>query len=287
MKKGFLIYNPEDLKVNQEFVERLINHSKNYQLDLKLITTDKLQYGYKNGRFYLSESNTELTELDFAVNRSRNVYLTKTMENMGVRVFNNSSVATFGNDKISAHLFVSKLGIKSVDSIFFNKEQNSTDNMPYPVIVKSLSGFGGKQVYKAENKRELKIIIDGIPDKNLLLQRYVQDCSDVRVFVMGGKVIGAVKRTPKEGFRANYKLGGSIELYELTSAMSAAVKIIVENVQIDFAGLDFLVNDRGGELYFNEIEDVVGSRSLCKIEKIDTSLKYIEYISKIMYNDIV
>jgi glutathione synthase/RimK-type ligase-like ATP-grasp enzyme len=98
---------------------------------------------------------------------------------------------------------------------------------------------------------------------------------------MGNRVLGAVKRTAANGIKANYCKGGSISLYNIDKGLEENVNRLLNTGYYDFAGFDFLPDGKGG-YYFNEIEDAVGSRSLCMLAGIDTAEEYIKYISKIL-----
>ncbi len=294
--QGLLIYNSACLPENQHFAESLISHGRALGLNLSLALSDKLSFGcegemffggnpsgfFRNGLFLLGENLPK--SIDFAINRSRTPLLSRTLEDMGVRVFNTSQVSAVGNDKIAAHMLAARLSIKSVPSVFFSPKSGfySQFSGKFPLVVKSVSGFGGSEVYLANDERELRKAAEAAGIGAVLVQRFLPNVSDVRVFVLGNEILGAVRRTPKTGFRSNLKLGGGAELCAVTPEMENAVLKIIAELTIDFAGIDFLTD--GKELFFNEIEDAAGSRSLWSLKNMDTSLKYIEYISEILYN---
>jgi len=100
---------------------------------------------------------------------------------------------------------------------------------------------------------------------------------DLRVFVIGKEIIAAVLRVNKNDFRANYKLGGDAILYTLSDKEKKMIQQIIDHFDFGLVGIDFLIGNNG-ELLFNEIEDVVGSRILSKVSDINLLEKYVTFI---------
>jgi glutathione synthase/RimK-type ligase-like ATP-grasp enzyme len=100
---------------------------------------------------------------------------------------------------------------------------------------------------------------------------------DLRVYVLGTEIIAAVLRTAKEGFKSNFSLGGEVRLYELSEEEIGVVNRIIREFDFGLVGIDFIVGDQG-ELIFNEIEDVVGSRMLYQCSEINIVRSYLEFI---------
>jgi gamma-F420-2:alpha-L-glutamate ligase len=89
-------------------------------------------------------------------------------------------------------------------------------------------------------------------------------------------------RRSKEGFRANYSLGGEVVEYFLSEDETNRVHQIIEHFSFDLVGIDFIVGDDSA-LIFNEIEDVVGARMLYECTSIDIVDHYLRYL-KATYN---
>ena len=102
---------------------------------------------------------------------------------------------------------------------------------------------------------------------------------DVRVYVIGKEIIAAVCRTATSGFKSNYSLGGSVELYTLSEKQKILVNKIIDQFDFGLVGIDFLIGD-DGEFIFNEIEDVVGARMLYQCSNINLVGLYLEFIKR-------
>ncbi|MDX1450692.1 MAG: RimK family alpha-L-glutamate ligase, partial [Acidimicrobiia bacterium] len=90
-----------------------------------------------------------------------------------------------------------------------------------PVVVKLLEGTQGLGVVLAETRKAAESVIGAFRqlDANILVQEYIKESkgSDVRAFVIGGKVIAAMRRTGAPGdFRSNLHRGGRAEVIRLT-----------------------------------------------------------------------
>ena len=93
-----------------------------------------------------------------------------------------------------------------------------------PVILKLLSGTHGKGVMLAKDTEEIQASLETVwaLNETLLIQEYVDHapCTDIRVLVVGGRVLGAMKRTAQLGrFRANVHQGAHVESFPLTDAL--------------------------------------------------------------------
>ncbi|MDY0396883.1 hypothetical protein RWE15_24520 [Virgibacillus halophilus] len=105
----------------------------------------------------------------------------------------------------------------------------------------------------------------------------VQPGRDIRVFVVGKKIIGAVLRKSDNDFRANFTLGGTAEWYELSQSEKETIQTIINHFDFGMVGIDFLI-DHTGRLLFNEMEDVVGSRTLSEVSEVNILKEYIKLI---------
>lgn len=140
------------------------------------------------------------------------------------------------------------LSKKSVDSVI--------GNYKFPVIVKPTEGRKGKNVFKCDSAKEIKSAIDEMEDaRAFVIREFIPNDGDIRVFTVGYKAIGAMKRTPKEGdFRSNISQGGSGAAYDL--AQNPTVQEIAEKtaraMQTEIAGVDIILHKETGEPYVLE-----------------------------------
>lgn len=173
------------------------------------------------------------------------------------------------------------LSIPMVDTIFMKRE-NISDQPPmsYPFVLKESAGRSGKQVYLIESQHDWFYYKSHLSMEDIIIQNCaVQLGKDVRVFIVGQEIIGAVLRERKEDFRANFTLGGSAQWYELNDAERRMIQKITTQFDFGMVGIDFLIGT-DGSLLFNEIEDIVGSRTLSAVSDINIVQKYITHIKR-------
>lgn len=284
MKKGLLIYNDCDYELNSEFAQRFLNKCKSYMLEINLAMQSNLKYGICDGEIFAcyNGKNFDKNNYDFAINRTRNAYIADILEFKGIRVYNSATVTKLANDKNAAYIHAAKLKIPCLDTAICEKDAVKYIKPDFPVVVKQPFGHGGENIYLCNTIEEIEERAKETKERFLTVQQKLNCAAvnDIRVYIMGNNVIGAVKRTATKGFKANYCKGGNITLIEPDKILLEYVNKILENDYYDFAGIDFLYN---GNYYFNEIEDAVGSRSLCILKNTDITDMYLEYISNTLH----
>ncbi len=280
--RGYLIYNRNDYDKNKWFANELVREGEGLGLSLSIIFAEDIVLGYDGNDFEVLYLGTKLEKVGFVINRTRDSLIGKHFELLGCMVCNSSFITEVFNNKAKTHQHINELGIKSVKTVIFDKHRTNSFNMEYPLIIKSLSGHGGQEVYKADNEIQFKDYINNIKEETVLIQEM---CStpgiDIRVFVIGNEVCAAVKRYSSKSFKSNFSLGGSSKPYELTEEEYNIVSKILEKFKLDFAGIDFIIGDNN-ELLFNEIEDVVGCRTLYQNYDVNVAKQYMIYIKKMI-----
>ena len=220
-------------------------------------------------------------DVDFVINRTRDTLVATHFEKMGCRVFNNSEVTELCNHKGKTHQLVNSVNIPSVKTLLGNVHYFTPSMLPfdYPVILKAVSGHGGSEVFKINNEDELTRTLHALRTEDFVLQELCTNPGiDVRVFTLGKKILAAVKRTSASSFKSNYSLGGSATAYSLTPEEEAIVNKILSLADFDFVGIDFIFN-KEGQFLFNEIEDVVGTRTLYLNYDFNVVVLFLQYIA--------
>lgn len=282
MIRGWLIYNKEDYQKNKTYADRLIRFGEENGLEIKLYLKEELILGISNSQLVVYREGKIERQPEFVINRTRDTKLANHFELQGISVFNSSKVTEIANDKGKTHQFVNALGVPSVETILYHKGYMKLEKCPirYPFILKSVDGHGGNEVFYIKSLEEAKEILEVLPGEEMLIQEVCNQVGiDVRVFVIGNQIVGAIKRHSEKDFRSNYSLGGQTSVYPLNEKEKKKVHQILDHLMCDFVGIDFMI-DAEGEFIFNEIEDVVGSRSLYANTDIDSAKVYIMHIKQ-------
>jgi len=254
MKRGLLIYDSEGAKRNFWFIEQIIASSKERGLDVKLVT--------------LPEACFEAA--DFAIVRAIAPEINAKLESEGVRVFNNALTSKTANDKWLTYLLCKRLGLPVMPTALVGQVENAR----YPIIVKSRSGHGGSEVFWVEGEEKLS----SYPKHYIAQEPCSELGKDMRVYVVGGKIVYSVLRTANSGFKSNFCLGGSARLAEPDENQKRCVLKICDYLKPDFAAIDFIRHNGGWVV--NEIEDAAGVRMLYDLKVCDFVKEYVNYIAE-------
>jgi ribosomal protein S6--L-glutamate ligase len=150
-----------------------------------------------------------------------------------------------------------------------------------PFIMKLLEGTQGKGVMLAESASAAKSALDAFfgLKVNILLQEYIEEAkgSDIRVIVVGGKVVGSMKRTGAHGdFRSNLHMGGSAKNIQLTKVEKSTAIEAAKALGLTVAGVDMLQSNRGPLVM--EVNSSPGLEGIETSTKIDIAGKIIDFI---------
>ncbi len=284
---AWLIYYRESAEYNKRYIQFYREEGVKLGIDVKLLLVEELEFGVRNNHWFITHRKEKLDMPDFAICRAIYPLLSRQLERMGIPVFNNSMVSEICNDKARTCQYLAKTGIAMVDTSFFQKEQlgEVLSQVHAPTVIKAVDGHGGSQVFLtsgevAADGNELQRIVEGMKGSDAVVQPLTGSRhQDLRVYVIGKEIIAAVLRTAREGFKSNFSLGGEVSLYRLSQKETDLVNRIIAEFDFGLVGIDFIIGD-SGELIFNEIEDVVGSRMLYQCADINIVERYLKYIMK-------
>lgn len=128
----------------------------------------------------------------------------------------------------------------------------------FPVILKSVSGSRGADNYLITNHEELDETLNTNPDVHFLIQKYVANAGDYRVWICGGQVGPILYRSRLKGHMNNTSQGGGAELVGMDSLPQKVLDDCVRAAALferDIAGVDvvFEHDDPNGNHYFFEV----------------------------------
>ena len=172
------------------------------------------------------------------------------LEKHSVCVINSRQTINICTDKYRTALRLSDYGIKQPKTTLINDPDKSAvafDKLDtkMPVIMKTLRGSKGVGVLFIESEKALDSIVQLIhkqdEDTDLLLQEYIPTDYDVRVLVLGGKVLATMKRPVIEGdFRSNVSQGSKPEKIKLTELEIEASLLAAKAVNGVWTAVDFI-----------------------------------------------
>lgn len=251
MKKILLVSNAcfEIEKIKQQN-QLLVNSAKqlNCQLDIKF-----------NTDVYVDLLNNNPINYDAILFYDKDVMLAQKLENLGLKLFNSSSAIDICDSKAKTQMCLEKNNIPTpktfilpliffYDIKYYAKYVDSlVENLGLPMIAKEWYGSWGEQVYLLNSKQEILNLIEKKKGKELLFQEYIKECkgTDIRINIVGGKVIASMKRSNPNDFRANISNGGTMEKYNPTKEEISLALKTAKSVGCDFCGVDILQSNKG------------------------------------------
>ena len=175
-------------------------------------------------------------------------------EMMGTYPLNESVAISRSRDKLRSLQLLSRKGIGLPTTGIASQTQDIPDLIDMvggaPLVIKLLEGTQGIGVVLAETRQAAESVIEAFMglQSNIMVQEYIREAggADIRCFVIGDKVIAAMKRQAKEGeFRSNLHRGGSASLIKLTPAERATAVKAAKTMGLNVAGVDLLRSNHG------------------------------------------
>jgi gamma-F420-2:alpha-L-glutamate ligase len=172
------------------------------------------------------------------------------IEKFGIPVYNDADSISRVSDKLLTSQLLVKENLPIPKTILVNGDVDIElieKEVGFPCVVKATSGSKGKTVHLCQTKKDFTSLMSLLSSislkKTMIIQEFVdaQPGTDLRVWVIGGKTVVAMKRTGAEGdFRANISQGGTAELFEITDEVDYLARETARVLGLQIAGVDLL-----------------------------------------------
>jgi ribosomal protein S6--L-glutamate ligase len=152
-----------------------------------------------------------------------------------------------------------------------------------PVVVKLLEGTQGKGVVLAETRKAAESVIGAFRelDANILVQEFIKEAggSDIRAFVVGRRVVAAMRRSAAPGeFRSNIHRGGTAEKVKLTPEERSTAVRAARQIGLAVAGVDMMRSNHGAVVL--EVNSSPGLEGIEEATGVDVAAKIVEFLEK-------
>jgi len=180
--------------------------------------------------------------------------IVKQFEMNGIFSTARSLSITRARNKIRTLQIMSRKGIPIPETLFAINPDNIKEQIEIlggaPVIIKLQEGTQGLGVILAETKKSAKSIIDTFykMDTSVLLQEYIEESNgeDIRIFVVGNKIVASMKRTSAAGeFRSNVHRGGGTQEIKPSSKERFIALNATKHLGLGVAGVDLIRSKKG------------------------------------------
>lgn len=271
-------FGAEALILNPEHFDMIIDSAKDWQALYKgevLATPDLI----------IARTGTETTYAGFS--------LLRFYERIGVTVLNSWLSIESVADKFQTHQILASQGLP-VPRTILGKFPTNVDmieqKLGFPVVVKTLRGTRGGGVFLADTKQTFQNLTDLIaqsnPNPHFLFQEYISKSfgRDLRIYVVGNRVIAVMERQSKDGnFKANISLGGEGRTYPTNPEINKIALAAVKALGLDIAGVDLLFD--GDKFKVCEVNSAAALQRQAEICNVNIAREVIMYgMSKVKKN---
>jgi ribosomal protein S6--L-glutamate ligase len=248
------------------------------------ITSAKPSIHYKNDEFSATDFDAVIPRIGASVT-FYGTAVVRQFEMMGVYSVNESVAITRARDKLRSLQLLSrkKIGIPTTAFAHSAKDINGLlrEVGGTPCVIKLLEGTQGIGVVLAETKKAAESVIQAFMglDSNILVQEFIAESkgSDLRCFVVGGKVIAAMQRQAPPGeFRSNIHRGGTASLVKLTPTERRTAVNAAKVMGLNICGVDLLRSSRGPLVM--EVNSSPGLKGIEEATQKDIAGMIIEFI---------
>lgn len=292
--KGLLIVNGYMRTPKFEEITQLYKEAAgSYGVNLQVCYTDEIAYGMDDkGKLWV---NVDVEEIGFVLFLDKDIVLAQHLETLGLRVFNTSAAIGVCDHKgmtmqalSGANIAMPKTIIAPLvfEGMYDEKQEDRyirhiEEELSYPLIVKECYGSFGMQVYKIEDTEALVQLRSRIAHKPHLYQAYVasSEGKDVRIHVVGDKVVASMLRVNEHDFRANITNGGKMIAYSPSKAFEEMAVKVCKVLKVDFAGVDLMFGE-AGEPLLCEVNSNAHIKNILDLTGINIAEKIMAYILK-------
>ena len=206
-------------------------------------------------------------------------------EMMGVWPLNESVAIGRSRDKLRSMQIFAKHGLGLPVTAFAHDPKQTDEVLKIvggaPAVIKLVEGTQGIGVVLGETEKSAKSVIEAFrgANVNILVQEFIKEAgsSDIRIFIVGGKVVASMMRTGAEGdFRSNLHRGGSAKSVKITPEERSTAVRAAKVMGLNVAGVDILRSNHGPVIM--EVNSSPGIEGIEKATGKDIAGTIIEFI---------
>jgi RimK family alpha-L-glutamate ligase len=272
--------------------ERFVEEADKYGIDFSLVFADEIDLIVsRDDRKSIRFRNDIVALPDSLLARTGsgtgyfNLSVLRQFERLNVPTLPNSAAIEASKDKMYANQILAQAGLpipKTMLTRFPCKAELVEKVVGFPCVLKVVTGSHGKGVYLCENAKQfedLSELVSSLDFKNsMIVQEYVQysEGRDLRVIVIGGRVVGAMLRQSTDGsFKANISRGGEGTPYAVDDQMELLAIQTAKVLDLDIAGVDLLFHSDGYRIC--EANSSPGFKGFEKVLGINIPQKVFDY----------
>ncbi len=212
----------------------------------------------------------------------------KSLEARGIIVINSGLVKNqyvtnklYQQKTASRHVSLHTIPTYNFQTLQSVKNAVREGKLLYPFIKKASLSSEGREVYLVQKEQDISFGSKTKPIRKYIFQNFIANTGDYRVFIVGGKPLGAIKRTPASGdFRANVSQGGGV-FHETDVKILSELYQIAVNVSslfdLQICGVDIIHNEETKQFQFLEVNTVPQWQGFKKTTKIPVAEEILSF----------
>ena len=212
------------------------------------------------------------------------------LEKNGIKLSNSAKAIEVCDDKMLTHIELANSDIPMPDCVYahlcYYEDAEISDGflngviekLGLPLVAKKCFGSLGAGVTLIKSLEELKHYENGNKLCAHFYQKFIgKGGEDIRVIVIGGEYVCAMKRKNANDFRSNIELGGKGERFDADENLIALCEKVANLLGLDYCGIDVLT-DENGERYICEVNSNAFFAEAERVCGVNIAKKYAELI---------
>lgn len=273
--------------------ERFIEEADKYGIDFSVVFADEIDLIVsRDDRKSIRYRNDIVSLPDCLLARTGsatgyfNLSVLRQFERLNVMTMPNSASIEASKDKMYANQIMAQAGLpipKTMLTRFPCKAETVQKQVGFPCVLKVVTGSHGAGVFLCEDAKQfedLSELISSLESKSsMIVQEYVKESEgrDLRVIVIGGRVVGAMQRKSTDGsFKANISRGGQGKAYDVDDELEMLSIQVAKVLDLDIAGVDLLFHSDGYRIC--EANSAPGFEGFEKALDINVPQKVFDYV---------
>jgi ribosomal protein S6--L-glutamate ligase len=240
--------------------KRLVEAAEERGHEMRILNTLRCTMNITSHRPSILYNGETLTGFDAVIPRigasitHYGLAVLRQFEMMGVWPLNESVAVGRSRDKLRSMQIFAKHGLGLPVTAFAHDPKQTDEVLKIvggaPAVIKLLEGTQGIGVVLGETNNSAKSVIEAFRglNVNILVQEFIKEAgsSDIRIFVVGGKVVAAMMRTGAAGdFRSNLHRGGTAKMVKITPEERSTAIRAAKVMGLNVAGVDILRANHG------------------------------------------
>lgn len=218
----------------------MVDSAAKYGISLQIMFAEKFSVSIEENSIKIWYGEEELSLPHFVLMRHYDYQLSITFESLGVRVINDGVSMRLSQNKFLTHIALTKGNIPTPKTLFRESDYcTNVAKLGSPFILKAIRGSKGMEVFLISSEQEFCAVRG---DYEYITQKYIATSygRDIRLWVVGEKVVASVLRVNDKSFKSNIALGARAERYHVDLSLERLAVESCRLLGLELAGVDIL-----------------------------------------------